>query len=205
MYYDLFLPFPTPDAPVKKKGKGKGKAPEPERPTDCWAGLSGIERDRVARSVALAGHRECLSGIQLTPVGYTVVAHTITVDQSNNVLPCPFGTPEARLPAFPALDPRMAAGPSTGQQPSLVQVTRYHMRLDDGKVHPIVRAAAHIALSADDRRPATPSLCATTTSFRRMSVATRPSSSPAPTSRTPGPTSSRSSRCPSTSDLITSA
>lgn len=61
MYYDLFLPFPTPDAPVKKKNKGKGKAPEPveAKPADCWAGLSGVERDRVARSVALAGHREC--------------------------------------------------------------------------------------------------------------------------------------------------
>ncbi|CAK9786931.1 unnamed protein product [Cutaneotrichosporon oleaginosum] len=127
MYYDLFLPFPTPDAP-KKKAKGKGKAPEPERPSDCWAGLSAVERDRVARGVALAGH-----------LGYTVVAHTITAEQSNHVLPCSFGSPEDRLLPYPSLDPRMAApdaGPSTGQQ-TLVQVTRYHMRLDDGKVHPI--------------------------------------------------------------------
>lgn len=37
------------------------------------------------------------------------------------------------------------AGPSRGEQPSLVQVTRYHMRLDDGKVHPIVSAAVEEA------------------------------------------------------------
>ncbi|BEI83538.1 hypothetical protein CcaverHIS002_0401420 [Cutaneotrichosporon cavernicola] len=128
MYYDLFLPFPT-NTPVKKKGKGKGKGngkalDAPERPSDCWAGLSGVERDRVARGVAVAGH-----------LGYTVVAHTITAEQSNHVLPCPFGSPETRLLPYPDLDPRMAdAGPSN---PSLVQVTRYHMRLDDGKVHPI--------------------------------------------------------------------
>ncbi|BEJ06865.1 hypothetical protein CcaverHIS641_0401340 [Cutaneotrichosporon cavernicola] len=140
MYYDLFLPFPT-NTPVKKKGKGKGKGngkalDAPERPSDCWAGLSGVERDRVARGVAVAGHREEPSfPSMLTPVGYTVVAHTITAEQSNHVLPCPFGSPETRLLPYPDLDPRMAdAGPSN---PSLVQVTRYHMRLDDGKVHPI--------------------------------------------------------------------
>lgn len=61
MYYDLFLPYPLPDAPKKPKGKGKAKAVEPEvRPTDCWAGLSALDRSNVARSVALAGHRELL-------------------------------------------------------------------------------------------------------------------------------------------------
>lgn len=63
-------------------------------------------------------------------------------EQSNNVLPSPFGSPDNRILPYPSLDPRMAspsaAGPSQGQQPSLVQVTRYHMRLEDGKVHPIV-------------------------------------------------------------------
>ncbi|EJT52752.1 Ribonuclease P protein subunit p30 [Trichosporon asahii var. asahii CBS 2479] len=51
---------------------------------------------------------------------------------SPNVIPSPFGGPDDRSLPYPSLDPRYAelAGPS---QPTLVQVTRYHMRLDDGK------------------------------------------------------------------------
>jgi ribonuclease P/MRP protein subunit RPP1 len=73
------------------------------------------------------------------PVGYTVVAHTVTSPQTSAVITSPFGTPEARLLPYQSLDPRFAPGPSSGSsQPTLVQVTRYHMRLDDGKMHPIV-------------------------------------------------------------------
>lgn len=72
-------------------------------------------------------------------MGYTVIAHTVTVQQSNNVVPCPFGSPEARLLPYANLDPRFATTTaSSSTQPTLVQVTRYHMRLEDGKVHPIV-------------------------------------------------------------------
>lgn len=60
MYYDLFVPFPVPDAPATtKKSKGKAKAAPVEAgpaPTDCWAGLSSTERAEVARTVALEGH-----------------------------------------------------------------------------------------------------------------------------------------------------
>jgi hypothetical protein len=55
-----------------------------------------------------------------------------------NVIPCPFGTSEARALPYQELDPRFASGPSREASPTLVQVTRYHMRLDDGKVHPVV-------------------------------------------------------------------
>lgn len=67
MYYDLFVPFPSPEvAPAKKKkeGKGKGKAADDRSktstpaPADCWAGLDAAERVKVSRDVALAGHRE---------------------------------------------------------------------------------------------------------------------------------------------------
>ncbi|KAL1405527.1 RNA-binding RNA processing protein rpp1 [Vanrija albida] len=142
MYYDLFVPFPTPEgagpAKKKKENKGKNKATAAEdrsktstpAPADCWTGLDAGERAKVARDVALAGH-----------VGYNVVAYTVSAEQSNAVTPCPFGTADARVLPYPNLDPRFAkssdAGPS---QPTLVQVTRYHMRLDDGKVHPITAA-----------------------------------------------------------------
>jgi hypothetical protein len=64
MYYDLFLPFPTPEvaAAKKKKDKGKSKAAPAEEPkaagdrSDCWSALSGSERADVARTVALSGH-----------------------------------------------------------------------------------------------------------------------------------------------------
>ncbi|TXT07114.1 hypothetical protein VHUM_03284 [Vanrija humicola] len=129
MYYDLFLPFPTPEGlPAKKKKEAKGKATP--APADCWAGLDSAERAKVSRDVALAGH-----------LGYNVVAYTVSAEQSTAVTPCPFGSADARNLPFPTLDPRFSkssdAGPS---QPTLVQVTRYHMRLDDGKVHPITAA-----------------------------------------------------------------
>ncbi|WOO85861.1 Ribonuclease P protein subunit p30 [Vanrija pseudolonga] len=142
MYYDLFVPFPSPEvAPAKKKkeAKGKGKAADDRSktstpaPADCWAGLDAAERVKVSRDVALAGH-----------LGYNVVAYTVSAEQSTAVTPCPFGSADARTLPFPRLDPRFStsssssdAGPS---QPTLVQVTRYHMRLDDGKVHPITAA-----------------------------------------------------------------
>lgn len=60
MYYDLHVPYRTPDVAPKKKGKDKGKAKEeePKAPPNCWAGLSATERADVARKVSLAGHRE---------------------------------------------------------------------------------------------------------------------------------------------------
>lgn len=60
MYYDLHVPYRTPDVAPKKKGKDKGKAKEeePKAPPNCWAGLSATERADVARKVSLAGHRK---------------------------------------------------------------------------------------------------------------------------------------------------
>lgn len=60
MYYDLHVPYRTPDVAPKKKSKDKGKAKEeePKGPPNCWAGLSATERADVARKVSLAGHRE---------------------------------------------------------------------------------------------------------------------------------------------------
>lgn len=68
MYYDLHIPYPSPDLGLagkkkKQQGKGKGKATQadeavPVLPADCWAGLSGSERAEVARQVALSGHCE---------------------------------------------------------------------------------------------------------------------------------------------------
>ncbi|WVR05131.1 hypothetical protein IAU60_002143 [Kwoniella sp. DSM 27419] len=148
MYFDLYLPFPLPvaeDAPKKSK-KGKGKAPAapalstPPTPTkrDCWAGLETRDRDGFVQKVALAGH-----------LGYSVVGCTINPGEpSNQVLPSPF---QSSLP-FPHLDPRttnIASGSSSsgqtsqpgssskGASPPLVQVSRYHMRLDDNRVHPM--------------------------------------------------------------------
>lgn len=76
------------------------------------------------------------------PVGYNVVAYTVSAEQSTAVTPCPFGSADARNLPFPRLDPRFSSNSSSSDagpsQPTLVQVTRYHMRLDDGKVHPIV-------------------------------------------------------------------
>jgi ribonuclease P/MRP protein subunit RPP1 len=77
----------------------------------------------------------------MSAVGYSVVGCTIAVEPSTQVNPSPFRT---SLP-FTALDPRAsgsanaAAGPSKGSSgPSMVQVTRFHMRLDDSKTHAMV-------------------------------------------------------------------
>lgn len=145
MYYDLHVPYRTPDVAPRKKGKDKGKAKEeePKAPPNCWAGLSATERAEVAKKVSLAGHRELAAlDARLTAVGYTVIAYTVTAEQSPNVISSPFGGPDDRSLPYSSLDPRYAdlAGPS---QPTLVQVTRYHMRLDDGKVNPIVSFFDH--------------------------------------------------------------
>lgn len=88
------------------------------------------------------------------PVGYTVVAHTVTSPQSTNVIACPFGSPEARLLPHADLDPRFAntSSASSSTQPTLVQIARYHMRLDDGKAHPIVSLFKRCHLLTSDRR-----------------------------------------------------
>ncbi|WWD15862.1 hypothetical protein CI109_100286 [Kwoniella shandongensis] len=139
MYFDLYLPFPLPydveDGSSKKNKKGKGKASAPNttsnnRKTDCWDGLESGQKDGFARRVALTGH-----------LGYSVVGCTITPGEpSNQVYPCPF----AQSLPFPNLDPRSSshhAGPSSSSSssgsPPMVQVSRYHMRLDDNRVHPL--------------------------------------------------------------------
>ncbi|WVQ73789.1 hypothetical protein IAR50_003369 [Cryptococcus sp. DSM 104548] len=139
MYYDLYTPFPIPAAQAdqsatKKSKKAKGKAPAPppsvspapvREDQDCWDGLEREEREAVARRMAMIGH-----------LGYSVTALTIsTGEASNHVHPSPF---QNKIP-FPDLDPRSfsfsATGSSApGRQP-LVQVARYHVRLDDGKAH----------------------------------------------------------------------
>ncbi|KIR37021.1 hypothetical protein I352_00333 [Cryptococcus deuterogattii MMRL2647] len=134
MYYDLYLPFSLPpsqeDDNSKKAKKGKGKAPLPPvvvSGADCWDGLETSTRESIAKRIALTGH-----------LGYSVVGCTIAPGEpSNQVLPSPF----QKGPPYPGLDPRFAslsgATPSSssfGKAP-LVQVTRYHIRLDDGKAH----------------------------------------------------------------------
>jgi hypothetical protein len=105
MYYDLFLPFPTPDAPTKKKGKGKGKAPEPEaRPTDCWAGLSGVERDR---GVALSGHR-----------GYTPTLQYPNTSRVHCRCAHHHGRAEQQRPSLPLRHPRGAPTPLPRPRPA---------------------------------------------------------------------------------------
>ncbi|OCF45472.1 hypothetical protein I317_00719 [Kwoniella heveanensis CBS 569] len=164
MYFDLYFPFPIPEPDEtqnKKAKKGKGKAAVPAAETasiaaskDCWTGLESKERNGIARRAALLGH-----------LGYSVVGCTINPGEpSNQVHPSPFQT---SLP-FPDIDPRKwsAASASTpaassasssssssskhvastsqagsnGGKPPLVQVTRYHMRLDDSRVHPLTGA-----------------------------------------------------------------
>ena len=84
-------------------------------------------------------------------VGYDVVGCTVTSDPSTSVIPNPF---MKKLP-FPHLDPR--AGSSSqpydqghghghehgearkGDSRRMVQVTRFHIRLDDQKTHCFVR------------------------------------------------------------------
>ena len=169
MYFDLFLPFPIPEVvepTKKKKDKGKGKQPPPsslQSPdnTSCWEGLSVDERDDVAKNVALAGH--CKSNALVNwhdrqklkrcgTVGYSVIGCTVSVEPSNQVTLSPF---RSALP-FPHLDPRKAyqqssaSGSSVGHgrmgSPSIVQSTRYHMRLDDSKTHCLVSPPAFTSL-----------------------------------------------------------
>ncbi|KAK8869861.1 hypothetical protein IAR55_000429 [Kwoniella newhampshirensis] len=139
MYFDLYLPFPMPydaeEGGSKKNKKGKWKAIPAStsttltsaRKVDCWDGLESRDKDGFARRVALSGH-----------LGFSVVGCTITPGEpSNQVCPCPF---QQSLP-FPNLDPRSClhqsgAGSSSGSPP-LLQVSRYHMRLDDNRVHPL--------------------------------------------------------------------
>ncbi|ODO06142.1 hypothetical protein L198_01374 [Cryptococcus wingfieldii CBS 7118] len=139
MYYDLFSPFPIPAAQAdqsatKKSKKAKGKAPAPtpsaspapiKENLDCWEGLERQERDDVARRMAMIGH-----------LGYSVTALTISIGEAtNHVHPSPF---QNKRP-FPDLDPQSsnfsAPGSSNPGRTPLVQVARYHVRLDDGKAH----------------------------------------------------------------------
>ena len=178
MYFDLFLPFPTPqvDAPPKKKkdkSKGKAKADEPSSgPKSCWDGLEKENRERFAESIALSGHCTSKSSSHLgdpprvpmscsllspwqpferdseltrTVVGYSVVGCTVTDSSPSTVRPSPF---RPGLP-YPNLDPRFRAHPEkkgessseqTGAGLTMVQVSRYHIRLDDSKSHCLVGA-----------------------------------------------------------------
>lgn len=157
MYFDLFLPFPVPvstETISKGKNKGKNKA-APAVPinvsTSCWSGIEPEEKEAFAKRVGLAGHREPFHRYRRSvsrvysygPVGFNVVAPTIIRDPEAHAYASPFVT----LP-FPHLDPRHPAdttrntesglaGPSRSQ--ILVQVTRYHVRLDDARMNPIVR------------------------------------------------------------------
>ncbi|WVQ98680.1 hypothetical protein IAU59_005811 [Kwoniella sp. CBS 9459] len=131
-------------------------APSASGSKDCWAGLESREKNGIARRAALLGH-----------LGYSVVGCTINPGEpSNQVHPSPF---QSTLP-FPVLDPRKWStaststatssasasasssasyskgssisqqSPSKGGRPPLVQITRYHMRLDDNRVHPLTGA-----------------------------------------------------------------
>ncbi|WRT67089.1 uncharacterized protein IL334_004055 [Kwoniella shivajii] len=137
MYFDLYLPFPLPleveDCTSKKSKKGKGKAvsiPTPavilkEVKKDCWSGIEPRDKEVFVKKIALSGH-----------LGYSVVACTVTPSEpSNQVIPSPFmsSTP------FPDLDPRTSSSASDSESSTspLVQVTRYHMRIDDNRVHPL--------------------------------------------------------------------
>ncbi|WWC69507.1 uncharacterized protein I206_103449 [Kwoniella pini CBS 10737] len=136
MYFDLFVPFPLPqesdEGPSKKSKKGKGKAvPQPSTTSivikkDCWSGIESKDKDAFVNKVSLVGH-----------LGYSVVGLTIIPSEpSNQVISSPFSN---GLP-FPDLDPRFSQSNSSSSSSSktpLVQVTRYHMRLDDNRVHPL--------------------------------------------------------------------
>ena len=65
MYFDLYLPFPTPreslDVSKKKKGKGKGQESGGNQgPVSCWDGLDDGARADFSQQLALSGHREHL-------------------------------------------------------------------------------------------------------------------------------------------------
>ncbi|RXK36698.1 hypothetical protein M231_06005 [Tremella mesenterica] len=128
MFYDLNVPFPLPDDGIptgKKKDKGKMKVgPDYTIQGTYWSLLTGGEKEKVSKNVSMLGH-----------LGYSVIGCTVTSEPSNIVPPCPFST---HLP-FPELDPRTgtsscSSGISSGEK-TLVQVTRFHMRLDDAKTH----------------------------------------------------------------------
>jgi hypothetical protein len=67
-------------------------------------------------------------------VGYSVVACTLSHEPSPHAKPLPF---RSGLP-YKNLDPRHRAEESSSG-PTLVQVSRYHMRLDDSRTHCLVR------------------------------------------------------------------
>ena len=77
-------------------------------------------------------------------VGYSVLGYTITSESSAIATPSPF---RSGLP-FPNLDPRTrnsstgesSAGGSNGL--TMVQVTRFHQKLDDTKTHCLVSPAS---------------------------------------------------------------
>ncbi|KAK4688664.1 ribonuclease P/MRP protein subunit RPP1, partial [Tremellales sp. Uapishka_1] len=131
MYFDLYLPFPSPSDTIEssKKKKGKSKAaPPPDPAKDCWAGLTPEDKATFARSIGLTGH-----------LGYTVAGCTIyMLSPQTSVLPSPFanGVP------YPSLDPRFRNVDASSSKlgPALVQATRYHMRLDDTKTHCLTSA-----------------------------------------------------------------
>ncbi|KAI9638347.1 RNase P subunit p30-domain-containing protein [Dioszegia hungarica] len=147
MYFDLFVPFPlaeTAENQNKGKGKGKGKAPPPPAvlPTSCWTGVEPEDKEAFAKRVGLAGH-----------LGFNVIAPTVVRDPEAHACPSPFVT----LP-FPHLDPRhpgessrtgesSMAGPSRSQV--LVQVTRYHVKLEDARTNPIVGANTDVFRNYD--------------------------------------------------------
>ncbi|WVW83170.1 hypothetical protein I302_105188 [Kwoniella bestiolae CBS 10118] len=135
MYFDLYQPFPLPadidDGQSKKSKKGKGKAAPNQPPQtastpakDCWSGIESKDKDVFVKKVALSGH-----------LGYSVIGLTVTPSEpSNQVIPFPFSS---AVP-FPELDPRSSSHASSSSSKSpMVQVTRYHMRLDDNRVHPL--------------------------------------------------------------------
>jgi hypothetical protein len=72
MFFDLFLPFPVAEQdpmPKKKKDKGKNKlipsvAVEVVKKS-CWEGLTGQEKDGIAKDIALAGHCKLMSTLTL--------------------------------------------------------------------------------------------------------------------------------------------
>ncbi|RSH91304.1 hypothetical protein EHS25_009603 [Saitozyma podzolica] len=171
MYFDLFLPFPVASAPIqakKKGGQGKNKASgsgaSTPNPTSgrrsCWDGLEVEEKDGFARTFALAGH-----------LGYSVVGCTVSREPEAHA----FASPFVALP-YPHLDPRHShsstgvgsgssgngsgrggsgsgsgsgAAPPKAKGPGMVQVTRYHFRLDDAKVNPLIASNTSILREYD--------------------------------------------------------
>lgn len=84
-------------------------------------------------------------------MGYSVVGLTLSHEPSSHAYPSPF---RASLP-YPSLDPRhRSSAASSSSNPTLVQVTRYHIRLDDSKTHCLVRPPGLFTLSScfDGRR-----------------------------------------------------